>query len=185
VKDAKLIVQLPRGSAVERQLSAQAPESVARGEVVVQVGPTDAEGRLEAPSAGQIVLSLPSPEALERQASEVRRVIGQSGTGVEPLIVAVEAPLQHVGGAVVVDAAHGHRVDLDRCQPGGRRGLQALLDVRETVAPGQVEELLLVDRVEADVHAVEAEAEEAPAAEAVADDPETTQETTETEDQEA
>jgi hypothetical protein len=94
VKDAKLIVQLPRGSAVERQLSAQAPESVARGEVVVQVGPTDAEGRLEAPSAGQVVLSLPSPEALERQASEVRRVIGQSGTGVEPLIVAVEAAEQ-------------------------------------------------------------------------------------------
>lgn len=94
MKDAKLIVQLPRGSAVERQLSAQAPESVARGEVVVQVGPTDAEGRLEAPSAGQVVLSLPSPEALERQASEVRRVIGQSGTGVEPLIVAVEAAEQ-------------------------------------------------------------------------------------------
>jgi len=94
VKDAKLIVQLPRGSAVERQVSAQAPESVARGEVVVQVGPTDAEGRLEAPSAGRVVLSLPSPEALERQASEVRRVIGQSGTGVEPLIVAVEAAEQ-------------------------------------------------------------------------------------------
>ena len=107
MKDAKLIVQLPRGSAVERQLSAQAPESVARGEVVVQVGPTDAEGRLEAPSAGRVVLSLPSPEALERQASEVRRVIGQSGTGVEPLIVAVEAAeqLRDEELAVLLDAA--------------------------------------------------------------------------------
>jgi hypothetical protein len=94
VKDAKLIVQLPRGSAVERQLSGQAPQSVASGEVVVQVGPTDAHGRLEASAAGQVVLSLPSPEALKREAGEVRRAIGQSGTGVEPLIVAVEAAEQ-------------------------------------------------------------------------------------------
>jgi hypothetical protein len=37
------------------------------------------------------VLSLPSPEALEREAGEVRRVIGQAGTGVEPLVVVVAA----------------------------------------------------------------------------------------------
>jgi hypothetical protein len=58
---------------------------------VVEAGPTDAEGVLEAPAAGQIVLSLLSPEALEREASEVRRVIAQAGTGVEPLVVVVEA----------------------------------------------------------------------------------------------
>jgi hypothetical protein len=58
---------------------------------VVEAGPTDAEGVLEAPAAGQIVLSLPSPEALEREASDVRRVIAQAGTGVEPLVVVVEA----------------------------------------------------------------------------------------------
>jgi hypothetical protein len=58
---------------------------------VVEAGPTDAQGVLEAPAAGQTVLSLPSPEALEREASEVRRVIAQAGTGVEPLVVAVEA----------------------------------------------------------------------------------------------
>ena len=55
---------------VERQLSAQPPLSVASGDVVVEVGPTDAEGRLEAPAAGQVVLSLLSPEALEREAGE-------------------------------------------------------------------------------------------------------------------
>jgi hypothetical protein len=86
----RLIVQPPRGSAVERQLRAQAPPSVASGEVVVEPGPTDADGRLEA-LPGQVVLSLPSPEALEREADEVRRVIGGAGTGIEPLVVVVEA----------------------------------------------------------------------------------------------
>jgi hypothetical protein len=86
----RLIIQLPRGSAVDRQLRARAPQSVASGEVVVEVGPTGAEGRLDPPAAGQVVLSLPSPEALEREADEVRRVIGQAGTGVEPLVVVLE-----------------------------------------------------------------------------------------------
>jgi hypothetical protein len=35
-----LIVQLPRGGAVERQLTARAPQSVVTGQVVVEVGPT-------------------------------------------------------------------------------------------------------------------------------------------------
>lgn len=58
---------------------------------MIEAGPTDAEGVLEASAAGQVVLSLPSPEALEREADEVRRVIGQAGSGVEPLVVVVEA----------------------------------------------------------------------------------------------
>jgi hypothetical protein len=105
----RLIIQLPRGSAVDRQLSGQRPQSLAGGEVVVEVGPTDDEGQLEAPAAGQVVLSLPSPEALEREAAEVRRVIGQAGTGVEPLVVVVEAAeeLREDELAAVLDAA-GH-----------------------------------------------------------------------------
>jgi hypothetical protein len=89
--DPKLIVQVPRGGAVDRQLSGQAPASVARGEVVVESGPTDAQGNLEAAAAGQIVLSVLSPEGLRREADEVRRVIERAGTGVEPLVVVVEA----------------------------------------------------------------------------------------------
>jgi len=91
VDEPTLIIQVPRGSAIARQLSEQPPRSVVSGEVVVQLGPTDAEGHLEASAAGQVVLSVPSPEALEREPGDVRRAIGQSGTGVEPLIVAVEA----------------------------------------------------------------------------------------------
>jgi hypothetical protein len=37
------------------------------------------------------VLSLPSPEALSREAAEVRRVIAHAGTGVAPLVVVVQA----------------------------------------------------------------------------------------------
>lgn len=105
----RLIVQLPRGSAVDRQLSSQAPASVTSGEVLVEHGPTDANGVLEAPAAGQVVLSLPSSEALEREAGEVRRVIGLAGGGVEPLVVVVEAAeeLREVELAALLDAA-GH-----------------------------------------------------------------------------
>ena len=103
----RLIIQLPRGGAVDRQLSAQTPPSIAAGEVVVEGGPTDAEGRLESLAAGQLVLSLPSPEALEREAEEVRRVIAQAGTGVEPLVVVVEAAeeLREEELAALLDAA--------------------------------------------------------------------------------
>jgi hypothetical protein len=86
-----LIIQLPRGGAVDRQLQAGAPQSFADGEVVIEAGLTDAEGNLEPPVAGEVVLSVPSPEALRREAVEVRRVIERAGTGVEPLVIVVEA----------------------------------------------------------------------------------------------
>jgi hypothetical protein len=89
--EPSLIVQVPRGSAVQRQLHDQPPSSVAGGEVVVEAGPTDANGNLEAEAAGEVVLSLPSPEGLAREADEVRRVIAQAGTGVEPLVIVIEA----------------------------------------------------------------------------------------------
>jgi hypothetical protein len=103
----RLIIQVPRGSAVDRQLSGQAPASVAGGEVVVDVGPTDAEGHLEPPAAGQVVLSVPSPEALARDAGEVRRTIAGAGTGTQPLVVVVEAAeeLREDELAAVLEAA--------------------------------------------------------------------------------
>ena len=91
VDEPRLIIQVPGGSAVDRQLSGPGLPSIASGEVVVEVGPTDAEGVLDAPTGGQVVLSVPSPETLAREAGEVRRVIAQAGTGDEPLVVVVEA----------------------------------------------------------------------------------------------
>ena len=88
----RLIVQVARGGAVARQLSAQAPPSVAAGEVVVEVGPADAQGHLEPPSAGKVVVSVPLPETLVREAAEIRGALAGAGTGVEPaLVVVVEA----------------------------------------------------------------------------------------------
>lgn len=105
----RLILQVARGSAVERQLGSQALESVESGDVVVEVGPADPHGQLESPAAGEVVLSLPSPEALTREADEVRRVIEQAGTGVEPLVVVVEAAeeLREDELSALLDAA-GH-----------------------------------------------------------------------------
>jgi hypothetical protein len=76
---------------VQRQLSELPPSSVAGGAIVIEAGATDDRGNLEALSAGEVVLSVPSPEALAREADEVRRVIAQAGTGVEPLVVVIEA----------------------------------------------------------------------------------------------
>jgi hypothetical protein len=87
----KLIIQVARDSAVQRQLTASPPESLAGDEVVVETGYTTADGHLEPSDAGTVVLSVPSPEALAREADEVRRVIAHAGAGVEPLVVVVEA----------------------------------------------------------------------------------------------
>jgi hypothetical protein len=87
----KLIIQVARDSAVQRQLTTSPPESLAGDEVVVETGYTTADGHLEPSDAGTVVLSVPSPEALAREADEVRRVIAHAGAGVEPLVVVVEA----------------------------------------------------------------------------------------------
>jgi hypothetical protein len=107
--DPRLIIELPRGGAVERQLGASRLAAVASGEVVVEPGPTDAEGNLEAAAAGEVVLSVPSPEALRREAVEVRRVLEGAGTGIEPLLVVVEVAeeLREDELAAALDAA-GH-----------------------------------------------------------------------------
>jgi hypothetical protein len=102
----RLIIQVARGSAVERQLSTSPPQAIAFGEVVVEAGYTTADGHLEPPEVGQVVLSVPSPESLAREPDEVRRVIARAGTGVEPLVVVVEAAeeLRDNELAAVVDA---------------------------------------------------------------------------------
>jgi hypothetical protein len=105
--EPRLIVQVPKGGAVDRQLSSEPLSSVSTGDVVVDRGPADARGVLEPPAAGEIVLSLPGPQGLEREADAVRRVIGQAGTGVAPLVVEVQAAeaLSEPQLAVILDAA--------------------------------------------------------------------------------
>ena len=87
----RLIVEIPNGGEVARRLAVDPPLAVRTGEVVVVTGPTDAEGRLEVAAAGQVLLSVPSPETLAQDPDAVRRVIGKAGTGTEPVVVAIEA----------------------------------------------------------------------------------------------
>ena len=117
----RLIIELPRGGALEQQLGGQPPAAVASGEAVVEPGPTDVEGNLEASAAGEVVLSVPSPEALRREAAELRRVVEHAGTGTEPLLLEVEAAeeLREDELAAVLEAAqHSSRTVILRIVRG-------------------------------------------------------------------
>ncbi len=96
-REPKLIVQVSRGGAVDRRLDADPPAAVTDGDVVVT----------ELGAGGEVVLSLPSPEALAREADEVRRVLAHAGSGVEPLVVEIEAAeeLRDDELAAIVEAA--------------------------------------------------------------------------------
>ena len=79
---------------------------------MIEHGLTDAEGNLEPPDAGQVVMSVPSPEALGREPDEVRHVIARAGRGVEPLVVVVEAAemlREEEVAAVIAAAEHSSR----------------------------------------------------------------------------
>jgi hypothetical protein len=84
---ARLIIQVARGGAVDRQLHDSPPGD----DVVVEAMPPDASGHLGPPDVGEIVLSVPSPESLSREPEAVRRAIRLAGHGPEPLVVVVEA----------------------------------------------------------------------------------------------
>jgi hypothetical protein len=96
VARSPLILQLPRGGALDVELSALGLPSIGSGAVVVEDLPAEAGGELEPPDAvepedaGKVVLSLPSPEGLRRESETVRRVIDEAGEGPEPLIVELE-----------------------------------------------------------------------------------------------
>ena len=53
-----------------------------------------------APDAGQVVLSVPSPEALRREGDVVRQVIDAAGTSTEPIVIVVEAEVSPVTASV-------------------------------------------------------------------------------------
>lgn len=76
---------------MERGLREAPPAAASGDDVVVQTAATDAEGNLEATMGGEIVLSVPSPEALRRQADDVHAVLDRAGTGDEPLVIVVES----------------------------------------------------------------------------------------------
>jgi hypothetical protein len=90
-RDPELIIQVPHGSALERRLHESPPSILAGRDVLVQAAPTDPEGVVEAMLGGEVVLSMPAPEGLAREADQVRRVLTQSGTGAAPLLIVIDA----------------------------------------------------------------------------------------------
>jgi hypothetical protein len=105
--EPSLILQVARDSALDRALHADPPPSVAGGRVLLEHIPRDAGGRLGPPAAGEIVMSVLSPEALTQQRAEVRAVISSAPDRHEPLVIIVQAAeeLREDELAVVLDAA--------------------------------------------------------------------------------
>jgi hypothetical protein len=102
-----LILQLARDSAVDRALRADPPPSVTSGRVLLEHVPREADGRLGPPAAGEIVMSVLSPEALTREPDQVRDVISNAPDHHQPLVIIVQAAeeLREDELAVVLDAA--------------------------------------------------------------------------------
>jgi hypothetical protein len=89
-KEVGVIVELARDGAVDRNLREDMPPSITGGRVVLDHLQRGADGSLGPPRAGQVVLSVPSPEALREQ-DEVRRSVAETDTGDEPPVIIVEA----------------------------------------------------------------------------------------------
>jgi hypothetical protein len=86
-ENVDLIIQLPAGSVVDRQLAADPPASVTSCRVVIERLPADAEGKIEPPEAGQVVLSFLSPEALIREAEQLSHEVHRADTSEPPVVV--------------------------------------------------------------------------------------------------
>lgn len=114
--EAALIVQVPRGGAVDRNWREELPPSIASGQVIVERLEPEADGTLEPPEAGEVIMSVLSPEALREQ-DDVRDVVKGAPAGETALVIIVEAGefLREDELAVVLDAAHrAHRLVIVR-----------------------------------------------------------------------
>ena len=105
--DAVVIVQVPRGGAVDRYLRTYPPPSVASGRAVVDRVAAEPDGRLGPPEAGEVIMSVLSPEALRSDQQQVRDVIRQAAPDSGPLVIVIEAAeeLREDELAAVLDAA--------------------------------------------------------------------------------
>ena len=105
-KEVGLVVELTRGSAVDRNVRADVPPSIKSGRVALDHIEADDLGRLSPPPAGQVVLTVLSPEALRRDPQVVRDAIAQADSDQPPVIVVQAAEyLREDEIAAVLDAA--------------------------------------------------------------------------------
>src|SRR6202012_5606140 len=111
INGPNVIFQVPSGSAIAQQLRDDPPPALRGDTVLVEIGPTDEKGNLEA-LAGETVFSVPSFEELERVTDELARVLRQAGTGTKPLVVVIGAAEEiedRLAGAVVEAARDAPR----------------------------------------------------------------------------
>jgi hypothetical protein len=105
-EDVSVIIQVPAGSLVDRQLREDPPPSVVSGRAVTERVPADAEGRIVPPEGGNVVLSFLSPETLRREPEQVRREVLEAGSDAPPVVVLeVAEEIREDELAVVLQAA--------------------------------------------------------------------------------
>ncbi len=119
--DAVLIVQLPRGGEVDRNWAEDLPPSIGNGLAVVDYLPAEPDGSLGPPPAGEVVMSVLSPEALRDQ-QRIQDVLRQAGAGDEPLVIVVEAAEYLRADSTGYLAAHDERLGRPRPDRAAQRG---------------------------------------------------------------
>ena len=90
MEEVDLIIQVPRGSSIDENLRKEPPAALGDPRVLVEHLPAGADGKLEPPSAGEIILTYPSPEALRREQGEVERFILAADDEGGPLVVLID-----------------------------------------------------------------------------------------------
>jgi hypothetical protein len=103
----RVIVELARDGEVDRNLRADPPPSLASDQVVLDQVEAGPDGSIGPPEAGEVIMSVPSPEAVRRDVQEVRDAVSQADDSDEPLTIVVEAAeyLREDELSVVLDAA--------------------------------------------------------------------------------
>jgi hypothetical protein len=105
--EVKLIIQVPHGSSIDLYLKADPPAAIADVRVIVEHLGAGTDGKLLPPEAGEVVLSVPSPEALRRESEQVMAAISEAAADGPPLVVLVDGAeeLRDDEVSAVLDAA--------------------------------------------------------------------------------
>jgi hypothetical protein len=88
--EVKLIIQVPHGSSIDLYLKADPPAAIADVRVIVEHLGAGADGKLLPPEAGEVVLSVPSPEALRREPGQVTAAVSGADANGPPLVILVD-----------------------------------------------------------------------------------------------
>jgi hypothetical protein len=104
--EVKLIIQVPHGSSIDLYLKADPPATLADVRVLVEHLGAGDDGKLLPPEAGEVVLAVPSPEALRREPESVISAV-TSATAGPPLVILVDGAeeLRDDELSTVLDAA--------------------------------------------------------------------------------